>query len=165
VLPFVWANNSGVRQLAWLRRNGTALADGTHMLALALNKAEATLAGLGAQVNPKAKDSEAFNRGVRFGKTGWDAAADKQFVAGRVWRFTGNVPGTVTERRPRRPMPSSAPTTPRRRRRRRRGARERGKHRVQSVIGRLSLPTCPQMLTSTSGARTSPSASEPPRSA
>jgi hypothetical protein len=99
VLPFVWAkaNNSGVRQLAWLTRDGVALADGTGKLALVLTKAEATLAGLGAEVNPKAADSEAFKRGVRFGKTGWNAAVDKQFVTGRVWRFTGVVPGTVTE--------------------------------------------------------------------
>ena len=99
VLPFVWAkaDDSGVRQLAWLTRDGKALANGTRKLALVLTKAEATRAGLGAEVNPKADDNEAFKRGVRFGKTGWDAAVDKQFVAGRVWRFTGVVPGTVTE--------------------------------------------------------------------
>ena len=100
VLPVVWAkaNDSGVRQLGWLTRDGgKALADGTRKLALVLTKAEATLAGLGAMVNPKADDNEAFKRGVRFGETGWNAAVDKQFVAGRVWRFTGVVPGTVTE--------------------------------------------------------------------
>ena len=30
----------------------------------------------------------------------WDAATDKQFVAGREWCFTGNTPGTVTEATP-----------------------------------------------------------------
>jgi len=99
VLPVVWAkaNDSGERQLAWLVRDGKALANGTRKLALVLTKAEATLAGLGDEVNPKADDNEAFRRGVRFGVTGWDAAVDEQFVAGRVWRFTGVVPGTVKE--------------------------------------------------------------------
>ncbi len=99
VLPFVWAKaiDSGVRQLAWLTLDGKALADGTRKLALVLTKAEATLAGLGAVVNPEADDRKAFKRGVRFGKTGWDAAVDEQFVAGRVWHFTGSVLGTVTE--------------------------------------------------------------------
>ena len=99
VLPVVWAkaNDSGERQLAWLVRDGKALANGTRKLALVLTKAEATLAGLGDEVNPTADDNEAFRRGVRFGVTGWDAAVDEQFVAGRVWRFTGVVPGTVKE--------------------------------------------------------------------
>ena len=48
----------------------------------------------------KADDNEAFKRGVRFGKTGWNAATDKQFVSGRVWRFTGKTQGTVTEETP-----------------------------------------------------------------
>ena len=70
VLPVVWAkaNDSGERQLAWLVRDGKALANGTRKLALVLTKAEATLAGLGDEVNPKADDNEAFQRGVRFSR-------------------------------------------------------------------------------------------------
>jgi hypothetical protein len=93
VLPFVWAKaiDSGVRQLAWLTLDGKALADGTRKLALVLTKAEATLAGLGAKVNPKADDNEAFKRGVRFGETGWDAAVDEQFRNGDLSCLAGNA--------------------------------------------------------------------------
>ena len=66
----------------------------------ALSKEQATRAGLGAFINAKAADNEAFKRGVRFGKTGWDAATDKQFDSSHVWRFTGKTQGTVTEATP-----------------------------------------------------------------
>jgi hypothetical protein len=128
VLPFVWLQGpdaSDQRELVWLKL-GPKIKDNTRSLVAVLSKAEGTRAGFGGYLKEGADDFEAFSRGVRFGKTGWDAVVDTQFVAGRVWRFTGVVPGTVRRRRARRPRPSSAPTTPRRwRRRRRRGARER----------------------------------------
>ena len=99
VLPFVWLQGPGAsdqRELVWLKL-GPKMDDKTRSLDAVLSKAEATRAGFGAKVNPKADDNEAFKRGVRFGKTGWNAAVDEQFVAGRVWRFTGGVPGTVSE--------------------------------------------------------------------
>ena len=98
-LPFVWLQGPGAsdqRELVWLKL-GPKLDDGKRQLDAVLSKAEATRAGFDGFLKKGAADYEAFKRGVRFGKTGWDAAVDTQFVAGRVWRFTGNVPGTVTE--------------------------------------------------------------------
>ena len=80
----------------WLKL-GPTIADDTRSLDAPLSKAKATRAGFGGYLKKGAADYEAFKRGVRFGETGWDAAVDKQFVTGRVWRFTGAVPGTVTE--------------------------------------------------------------------
>ena len=80
----------------WLKL-GPKMDDGTRQLVAVLSKAEATRAGFGGYIKQGAPDHEAFKRGVRFGETGWDAAVDEQFVAGRAWCFTGVVPGTVTE--------------------------------------------------------------------
>ncbi len=99
VLPFVWLQGPGAsdkRELVWLKL-GPTMDNGTRSLDAVLSKAEATRAGFGGYLKKGAADFEAFKRGVRFGKTGWDAAVDEQFVAGRVWFFTGVVPGTVTE--------------------------------------------------------------------
>ena len=99
VLPFVWLQGLGAsdqRELVWLKL-GPKLDDGKRQLDAVLSKAEATRAGFGGYLKKGAADFEAFKRGVRFGKTGWDAAVDEQFVAGRVWFFTGVVPGSVTE--------------------------------------------------------------------
>ena len=99
VLPFVWLQGLGAsdqRELVWLKL-GPKIDDDKRSLDAVLSKAEATRAGFGGYLKKGAADHEAFKRGVRFGETGWDAAVDKQFVAGRVWRFTGVVPGTVTE--------------------------------------------------------------------
>ena len=80
----------------WLKLGPKIDAD-TRSLVAVLSKAEATRAGFGGYLKKGADDREAFARGVRFGETGWDATVDEQFVAGRGWRFTGVVPGTVTE--------------------------------------------------------------------
>jgi hypothetical protein len=99
VLPVVWLQGldaSDQRELVWLKL-GPKIKDGTRQLFAVLSKAEATRAGFGGCLKKGADDNEAFTRGVRFGETGWDAAVDEQFVTGRVWRFTGAVPGTVTE--------------------------------------------------------------------
>ena len=98
-LPFVWLRGRGAsdqRELVWLKL-GPKINNGTRQLDAVLSKAEATRAGFGGYLKMSADDNEAFKRGVRFGETGWDADVDEQFVAGRVWRFTGAVPGTVTE--------------------------------------------------------------------
>ena len=99
VLPLVWLQGPGAsdqRKLVWLKL-GPAMDDDTRIIDAVLSKAETTRTGFGGYLKKGAADFEAFKRGVRFGKTGWDAAVDEQFVAGRVWRFTGVVPGTVTE--------------------------------------------------------------------
>ena len=103
-LPLVWLRGlpeDSVPQLTWLTLTGKALADRTRKLEAVLSsKEQATRAGFGAEINSKAPDRDAFKRGVRFGETGWDAATDKQLDSGRVWRFTGNTQGTVTEATP-----------------------------------------------------------------
>ena len=103
-LPLVWLRGlaeESVPQLTWLTLSGgSALGDGTRKLAAVLSKEQATRAGLGAFINSKAADYEAFKRSVRFGETGWDTATYKQFDSSRVWRFTGNIRGTVTEATP-----------------------------------------------------------------
>ena len=99
VLPVVWLQGpdaSDQRELVWLKL-GPKIDDNKRQLVAVLSKAEATRAGFGGCLKKGADDNEAFTRGVRFGKTGWDATVDEQFVASRAWRFTGVVPGTVTE--------------------------------------------------------------------